>query len=132
MTGMWKQWTLLLLGFVPLAAAAPAAADPPRVLSVLTVKVKGDQDAYLQKVKQFTALAKRLDAGGTTRVWRSTLAGDGTGLIFVATEYANLETLAKGNAKIQADEEWKKLSKDVTASGIRELVSNSLFEEVTP
>src|SRR2546422_6217890 len=84
MTRMWKPWALVPFACVLLAAPAPAA-DAPHVLTVLTVKVKGDQDAYLEKVKKFITAAK--GAGGTTRVWRSSLAGSETGLIFIATEY---------------------------------------------
>jgi len=129
MTRMWKPWALVPFACVLLAAPAPAA-DTPHVLTVLTVKVKGDQDAYLEKVKKFITAAK--GSGGTTRVWRSSLAGSDTGLIFIATEYANLDGLAKGMAKLQSDEELKKLRKELSASGIREVVSNSLLEEVTP
>lgn len=132
MTTMRKHWVLSLAAVIALAMPVAAAAESRHVLSVLAVRVKGDQDAYLEQVKKFQAIAKRLDAGGTTRVWRATLAGPNTGMIFVATEFPNLEAYAKGNAKIQGDAEWKKLVKDLNASGIREVVSSSLFEEATP
>src|SRR2546425_2764173 len=121
MTGAWKQLAVALSGVVILALPA-VAADAPKVLSVLTVKVKGDQDAYLQKVKQFNAIAKRVDSGASIRVWRATLAGNDTGLIFVGIEYASMEALAKGMAKTAADPEWQRLRKELDASGTREVV----------
>ncbi len=132
MTAMRRHWAPVLAVVVALAIPVAAGADQPHVLTVLAVKVKGDQDAYLEKVKKFIASAKRLDAGGTTRVWRASLAGTDSGLIFIASEFPNLEAFAKGNAKVQADEELKKLRKEINASGVREVVSSSLFEEVTP
>jgi hypothetical protein len=128
---MGRTW--VLAGVAALALAAPAAAaGPRRVLNVITVKVKGDRDAYLEKVKRFTAISKRVEAGGTMRVWRFTLAGEQTGLIAIATEYPSLEALAKGTAKIQADEEWTRLVNELDASGTREVVGNRLLEEITP
>ena len=128
---MRAMCTLLVAAAIALAIPVAAAAES-HVLTVLAVKVKGDQDAYVAQLKKFLAGAKRLDAGGTTRVWRGTLAGQDTRMIFVATEFPSLEALAKGNAKVEADEELRKLRKDLDASGIREVVSSSLFEEVTP
>ena len=131
MTARRKLWVPALAAMIALAMPV-AAADSPRVLTVLTVKVKGDQDAYVAQLKKFLTGIKRLDTGGTTRVWRTTLAGSDTRMIFVATEFANLEAMAKGTAKLQGDEELRKLRKDLDASGIREIVSDSLFEEITP
>ncbi len=122
---------LVLVGLVLLALPA-AAADAPKVLTVLSVKVKGDQTAYLQRVKQFNAVQKRLESGATMRVWRATAAGPNVGTIYVATEYANLEAFAKAQTKLQADEEATKLRKELDASGLREVIDSSLFVEVTP
>lgn len=122
---------LVLAGLVLLALPA-AAADAPKVLTVLSVKVKGDQAAYLQRVKQFNAVSKRLESAGTMRVWRATAAGPNVGTIYVSIEYANLEAFAKAQTKLQADEEWNKLRKELDASGLREVIDSSLFVEVTP
>jgi 6-phosphogluconate dehydrogenase (decarboxylating) len=99
---------------------------------VLAVKVKGDQTAYLQRVKQIMAIQKRLETGATTRVWRATAAGQDTGTIYVGIEYANLEAYAKGITKLQADEEYNKLQKELQTSGLREVISNSQLVELTP
>lgn len=120
----------LLLGVI--FASPLAAAEAPKVLSVISVRVKGDQDAYLAQVKKLDGIRKRLELGGTLRVWRAAVAGPNTGTIFVGIEFANLEAYAKSTTKLQADEEWKKVVKEVDASGIREVTGSSLFVEVTP
>ncbi len=131
MKSSWKQ-LVIVMGFVLWAAAPAAAAEPRSVLSVLTVKLKGDQEAYLQKVKQLNAISKRIEAGGTIRVWRATLAGADSGLIFVGIEYPSMEAFAKGFTKVRSDAEYQKLVKELDASGTREVVSSSLLEEMTP
>lgn len=124
---------LMALGVIVLLAQAGHAADPPKVLNVLAVKVKGGQeDAYLQKVKALNAIIARLQTGGTMRVWRATQAGDATGTLYVGIEYPSLESFAKGMTKTGADDEWRKLVREVDASGMRELLGNSLMVEVTP
>ena len=107
-------------------------AEGKPVATVLTVKVKGDRDAYLQKVKAVMALAEKLQSGGKMRIWQATLAGSDTRLIYAVIEYANLEAMAKGITKVQNDEEWKKAIKDIDQSGVREVMSNELIEEITP
>jgi hypothetical protein len=127
----WKRLAIVT-GFVLCVAATDAAAEPRPVLSVLTIKLKGDQEAYLQKVKQLNAIAKRVESGGTIRVWRAMVAGADAGLIFVGIEYPNLEAFAKGTMKTRGDAEYQKLLKALDESGTREVVSSSLLEEVTP
>ena len=43
-----------------------------------------------------------------------------------------MEAFGKGAGKAASDPELQKLTKDMDASGIREIVSRSLFEDVTP
>lgn len=131
MKSLSKRVGWLVVSFLVLALPA-AAADAPKVLSVIAVKVKGDQSTYLQKVKQVDAIQKRLETGGTLRVWRATAAGQSTGTIYVGIEYANIEAYAKAVTKLQADAESTKLLKELDASGLREVISNSLLVEITP
>jgi hypothetical protein len=113
--------------------AFPAmAADAPKVINVLAIKVKGDQTAYLQRVKQLSEIQKRLETGGTMRVWRATLAGQNTDTIYVTVEFPNLEAFAKSMAKTQADEEWNKVMKELDTSGLRKVLSRSQLVEITP
>lgn len=132
MKRMVVQCTLVLGGLMLLMGAA-RAADAPKVLNVIAVKAKGGQeDAYLEKVRKLQGIMKRLETGGTMRVWRATAAGQSTGTLYLGTEYANLEAFAKGMTKATADEEWQKLIGDLDASGMREVLGNSLMVEVTP
>jgi len=126
------QRTGVLLVSLMVLALPVTAADAPKVLNIITVKVKGDQNTYLQRVKQLNTIQKRLEAGGTMRVWRATVAGQDVGTIYVGFEYANLEAFAKAITKVQADEEWNKVIKDLDASGLREVIGNSLLAEITP
>jgi len=131
MKALSKRVGWLVVSFLVLAVPA-VAADAPKVLSVIAVKVKGDQSAYLQKVKQLDAIQKRLETGGTLRVWRATAAGQSTGTIYVGIEYPTLEAYAKAATKLQADGEATKFLKELDASGLREVISNSLLVEITP
>ena len=133
MTTQQRRRILLVAGFVMLATQAPSmAADAPKVLNVIAVKLKGDQTAYLDKVKKLNAVMKRLESGATMRVWRATLAGPNAGTLYVGIEYPNLDAYAKATTKVQADEEWNKAVKEMDASGIREVLGNSLMVEITP
>src|SRR2546428_8584613 len=77
---------LALVGAISMALSLPvAAADRPVVLQVIGVKVTGDMDAYLEKIKKAQSISKRLGTP-TPRVWRSTLAGPHTRAVFVAVE----------------------------------------------
>ena len=122
----------LLLISVAIYAWPVLAADGPKVLHVLAVKAKGDPAAYLQQVQQLEGIRQRLATGGTLRVWRATVSGSDVGTLYVGIEYANLEAYAQANTKLQADGEWTKAMRDLDASGLREVLSNSLLVEITP
>src|ERR1043166_3217594 len=122
----------LLLISVVMCAWPTLAADGPKVLHVLAVKAKGDPAAYLQQVQQLESIRQRLATGGTLRVWRATVSGSDVGTLYVGIEYANLEAYAQANTKLQADGEWTKAMRDLDASGLREVLSNSLLVEITP
>ncbi len=123
---------LTLVGAISIGLALPAAAaDRPVVLQVIAVKVTGDMDAYLQKIKQGQTIAKHLGTP-VPRIWRSTLAGRDTGTVFIAIEHKNMAGLAEAGAKLSADAEWQNFMKDLQKSGLRTVESNSLLEEITP
>jgi heme-degrading monooxygenase HmoA len=109
------------------------AADAPKVLQVIAVKVKaGQQDAYMERVKKLNAMYKRLDIDGTMRVWRAQIAGPDSGLIYIGTEFDSLEAFAKGTSKLAKDSEWNATVKEPDVSGMRELLGTSLLVEITP
>jgi hypothetical protein len=117
----------LLLG-VP----TPAAAQAPAVLQAVAVEVEGaDQDAFLERLKGAQAINKRLGLPAI-RVWVATLAGQGTGTVFVSIETPDDVTRAKNAAKLATDPEWQKWIDDIQKWGKTEVTSSSLFVEITP
>jgi hypothetical protein len=125
--------SLLLVAWlgVILVTAAARAADAPKVLSVITVKVNGGRQPYLEKIKTFQAIAKRLKLPAA-RIWRGTLAGTATDQIFIATEYENLAALAAAQAKLAADPEATQFNREMDGSGMRTVLDRSLFVDDTP
>ena len=111
--------------------AGPAVAEGPKVLNVLAIEVSGDQAAYLAKVKQLNTITQRLGAG-SIRVWQATSAGTDTGTLYVAIEHADLAAYAQAVTKLAADAEFQAVRKELNASGMREIVGDSLLVEVTP
>jgi len=124
---------LLLLAMLAatLLPVAALAADAPKVLSVITVKVNGSRQAYLDKIKTFQATTKRLGLPAA-RVWRGTFAGNATDQIFIVTEYESLAALAAAQAKLGADAEATKFVRDMDASGMRTVLDRGLFVDDTP
>ena len=125
-----KPWLGLVIAMV-LALPAAALADTRSVLQVIGVKVQGDFNTYIEKVKKLRDVSRRLGMP-TFRIWRATLAGSDAGTIFVAVEHPSMAALAESTARLSADPEWQKVIKDLDKSGIRTVISNSLLEEVTP
>jgi hypothetical protein len=119
---------LLAVAALPLAALA---ADAPKVAVVISVKVNGDRQVYLDKLKALQAINKRLGTP-SARVWRETFGGEGTDTIHIVTEYENLAAMAAAQAKSAADPEATKFLRDLDASGIRTVSSRSLMVDDTP
>jgi hypothetical protein len=126
-------WAVALASFVlcALPVPAPAADAPAKVLVVLSVKVTGDRQAYLDKLKTFQAITKRLGVPAP-RIWRATLAGGNTDLLYIATEYPSAAAWAEANAKVTADPEATKFTREMDASGMRTVIDRSLMVEATP
>ena len=115
-----------------LGLPTPAAAQAPAVLQAVAIEVDGiDQDAFVERLKGAQAIYKRLGLPAF-RVWAATLAGEGTGTVFVAIETPDGVTRAKNTAKLAADAEWQKWIDDLQKWGKTEVTSNSLFAEITP
>lgn len=126
-----RCFVLAALFATTLLPVAALAADPQAVLQVISVKVTGSRQAYLDKIKGLQGITKRLGLPAV-RVWRATLAGDNTDVIYIATEYASLAALADAQDKLAADAEWTKMIRDIDASGIRTVVDRSLMVDDTP
>ena len=129
------RWKLCLGGFLCLTAlgiASPrtAQAENP-VLAVLTIEITVDLDQYLGFVKRLSAISAK-HQGGVTEVYRATYAGPNTDTVFVTLEYPSHAALAATQAKLAADPEWRQALEELGASGVRNVVSRSLIERITP
>jgi len=123
--------TMVLALGTSLAALPSDTLASDSVLQVVAVQVKpGKLDAYAGKVKQLNAITKRLGTQATMRMWRATMAGDATGSVIVGLEFPSLSAFAEASEKLQADAEWQKLIAGL--DDIRTLVSQSLYEEISP
>lgn len=124
---------VLLFAFVAasLCAAAALAADPARVATVISVKVNGDRQVYLEKVKTLEAISTRLGIP-RPRVWRETFGGSASDTIHIVTEYASMAAAEQAQMKSSADPEWAKLIRDLDTSGIRTVLGRSMMVDDTP
>jgi len=105
------------------------AKDPPKVLVVVGVRAP-DRQAYLEKVAALEAITKRLGLP-TARVWRATLAGEGTDTIYIATEYASQAAMAAAQQKIGEDPEARRFLRELETSGVRTVVDRRLLVEMS-
>ena len=119
--------SLLLLGALCIATAHEARAAA--VWSVLSIRVEGDPQPWLDLVKKVAPLRQRLGIPAASVV-QATLAGDATGTYFVSTEYPSLTALGEAAAKLEADAEWPGLLKQLQAAS--KVVSSSLYVDRTP
>jgi hypothetical protein len=106
-----------------------AVSAQSAVLRVVVVDAP-DAPAYLKAIEQGKALMKTKGLPNNIRIWRARFAGDKAGAIAVAIEYANLAELAKADATITSDAElhaWL-----MSLSKLRKIVSDSIYEEMTP
>ena len=126
---------LLLCGLLHSARGAEVFSAPVEIsayaLPYITVKVNGSRQAYLEKIKTFQAIAKRLKLPAA-RIWRGTLAGTATDQIFIATEYEDLGALAAAQAKLAADPEATQFAREMDTNGMRTVLDRSLFVDDTP
>jgi glycine/D-amino acid oxidase-like deaminating enzyme len=113
-----------------LSPALALAKDPPKVLVVVAVRAQ-DRQAYLEKVAALEAITRRLELP-TARVWRATLAGEGTDTIYIATEYASAAAMAAAQQKLADDSEAQRFLRELDASGVRSVVDRRLLVEMTP
>lgn len=108
-----------------------SAAQQENVLLVVAVQVESGQlDKYVEQVSKFNAIAKRLNASASLRIWEATVAGDATGLVVVGVQYPNLVAYAAASGKLSADSEWQKLVGGL--DDIRKIVSTTMYRELTP
>jgi len=111
-----------------LSPAVALAKGPPKVLVVVGVRAQ-DRQAYLEKVAALEEITKRLELP-TARVWRATLAGEGTDTIYIATEYESQAAMAAAQQKLAEDSEARRFLRELETSGVRTVVDRSLLVEM--
>ena len=125
MKNLMKVFLLMLVATV----SAPILADNHSTLRVVTVATE-DADAYIVQLRKGKKMMMGIDSMMQMRAWRGTFAGEAAGSIIVSLEYpGSLSAFAAAWEKTLAD-------KDMSAwlnglSGLRELVSDSLYQEIS-
>jgi len=117
-------WVVLALAL--LAGTANAAAPIARIIVVQTT----DLSAYLKEVGNLRAQFRKIAPSVSLRVFRARFAGPEAGTVVVAVEMPDLATLAR-------IDELQKSNTEVAATmerigKLRKIVSDSLYEEVSP
>jgi hypothetical protein len=120
---------LLLAAALLLAPAAGAASD--RVLQVINVRIAPEHvEDYVEQMERLLDVQQRLRADGKMRMWRSAIPESGGVTVIVSIEYEDMNAFATNYARLQADPEWQEIMRGLPA--IRELLSSSLYTEITP
>lgn len=127
---MLRQRLLLAFALASAFLASSATlANAAAVWSVVTVRVEGDESAWLDLVKQASLIRKQLGVP-TVGVVQATFAGESTGLFYVSTEYPSLAALGEASDKLTGDAHFQAVLKQLQALGTLE--ASSLYVDRTP
>ena len=126
-----KSVSAILGGLAFVLALGLAEPVEAQVVGQAVAVSVDDQDRYLAVIKELKALQAKLTPDASMRVWRATIAGEQSGMLYIVVEHPSLAAYAANTAKIQADPAWQKLIQKAAATG-RKLTSQSLMEDVTP
>lgn len=120
---------LLLIAAAFFASSFLASIARATVLRVVIVHTD-DPAAYVNQIAQGQALLKKLGSTTTIRVWRARFAGDSAGAVVVSIEYPDMVAFANEDKKVSANPEYQAWLNGLNK--IRKIVSDSLYEELTP
>ena len=124
-TGIWVS----LAAALTIAATLPTlAANAPTTLRVIVVQTT-DVSGYLREVNALAEIYKKAGSPINIRVWRATYAGNDAGAIVVSVEFPNFMALAKSYDLQRSNQDIMAAMKKI--SGMRKIVSDSLYEQVT-
>jgi len=84
----------------------------------------------VKQIEQGQALLKKMGSTTTIRVWQARYAGNNAGAVVVSIEYPDWVAFATEGQKLAADAEYQTWLKGL--SKVRKIVSDSLYEELTP
>jgi hypothetical protein len=121
---------LCISAVIGLALASTAAFSAPPVLRVIVVQTN-DLKTYRHEVETLQTDFNKAGLSVKLRVWRATYAGPDTGTIVVSVEVPDLATLAK--VEQAASQPNSSIGAPMhRIEGIRKIVSDSIYEELTP
>jgi hypothetical protein len=128
---LWAAAGAVLL-YVAAPTVAVAQAMAPAVSQVFVVDVEPKNvDDYLGRLAKAQAIIKGLGLPGF-QVLQASMAGPNTGQIAVVVESDSLASLAANQGKLQASAEWQKWVEEQQESELGDVVSNSVWVDVTP
>jgi hypothetical protein len=119
----------MLIVAVVFASSLLASVAHATILRVVVVATD-DAAAYEKQIEQGQALLKKMGSTAIIRVWRARYAGEHAGSVVVSIEYPDLVAFANEDKKVGADPEYQAWLKGLNK--IRKVVSDSLYDELTP
>jgi hypothetical protein len=126
----------LVLSVVLLASvfSGPAAADhhemkAPAAAITFILDPGGNPAQVAEFAKRANAIATKLGAQGKQRVFGVAFGGTTSDHVVIVVEFPNMLALAESSSKMSASPEYRKLTSEVTAAGIR-LISRSIMVEM--
>ena len=118
------------LGLIALIASLLCTAAANATTLRVVVVQASDITAYVTALENGKGLLKSKGSVGQIRVWLARYAGENTGSIVVSVEYPSLEALAKDDALMRHDADLRAWLQGL--GKIRKIVSDSIYEELTP
>ena len=123
--------TLITIVLLTLATSLSAVAQADNHATMRVVAVATDNvDAYVAEVRKGKQMMKKLAPKMVMRAWQATFAGDAAGAVIVTLEHpGSLSAFAGAWEKTLADKEMAAWLDGL--SGLRQLVSDSLYQELS-
>ncbi|MEH6567487.1 MAG: hypothetical protein V7709_00315 [Halioglobus sp.] len=123
-----KTLIKVVLFAVVTSFSALGFADGHSTMRVVAVQTS-DAGAYVVELRKGKQMMNKIAPKMVMRAWRATFAGEGAGTVIVSLEHpGSLSTFASAWEKTLAD---KKMAEWLSGlSGLRQLVSDSLYEEM--
>jgi TRAP-type C4-dicarboxylate transport system substrate-binding protein len=110
-----------------LGMSTAAMAQKTTVLRVVIVKTDNPA-AYAQALEAGKEIMKKLGLSVQVHVYQASYAGPETGSVAASIEFASMQALADGEAKLRADKDYQAWIKSLDK--LRTIVSDSIYREL--
>jgi len=125
---------VLSVGILALLVSGPASADQhemagPAAGITFVLDPAGNHAQMVEFAKRANDIATKLGVQGKQRIFNVAFGGPTSDHVVIVVEFPNMAALAASTSKINASPEYRKLTADVRAAGIR-LVSRSVMVEM--